>query len=69
MSFPVIALMITRGQRWFHAPRGPAVTFTHATCIAARVPRLHCDQCGEVLHAHESLVEDNAGDGNGKGAR
>lgn len=67
--FPVIAAMITWGQRWFRAPEGPAITFTHVSCGATLAPRLRCDRCGEALHAHEILVEDNAGDGNGTGAR
>lgn len=58
--FPVITLMITWGQRWFRAPEGPAITFTHVGCGAPLVPRLRCDRCGEALRAAEILVEDNS---------
>lgn len=55
--FPTIALMITWGQRWFHAPDGPAITFTHTGCGAALTPRLRCDRCGDPLRASEVTVE------------
>lgn len=60
--FPVVALMISWGQRWFHAPEGPAITFTHVGCGAPLQPRLRCDRCGEPLRAEEIRVEDAAGD-------
>lgn len=67
--FPVVALMVTWGQRWFRAPEGPAIAFTHADCGAPLVPRLRCDRCGEALRAEEILVEEDGGDGNGTGTR
>lgn len=61
--FPVVALMITWGQRWYRAPEGPAIAFTHLGCGQSLAPRLRCEKCGEVLRAGEILVEDNVGDG------
>ncbi|MFZ2241234.1 MAG: helix-turn-helix domain-containing protein [Gordonia amarae] len=49
--FPVIALMIAWGQRWFRAPEGPALEFTHIACGGAFVPRLACGNCRAQLKA------------------
>ncbi|MEO9329477.1 winged helix-turn-helix transcriptional regulator [Gordonia aurantiaca] len=58
--FPVVVLMIAWGQRWFRAPEGPAIVFTHRECGQRFEPRLICSECGQALHASEVLVEDEA---------
>ena len=48
---PVVLLMIEWGQRWFHAPDGPALLLTHRTCgksLSNRL-RLTCSECHEPL--------------------
>ncbi|MET7769354.1 helix-turn-helix domain-containing protein [Nocardia sp. NPDC005366] len=59
--FPVIALMIDWGQRWFRAPEGPAIVFTHLVCGNDFHPRLVCGNCAEELHGEEVLIETPAG--------
>lgn len=55
--FAVIALMIAWGQRWFRAPEGPAIEFTHLACGAPLEPRLDCDRYGRQLRASEVAVD------------
>lgn len=43
--FPVIALAVEWGQRWFHAPEGPALRMEHRRCARTFHPRLICSQC------------------------
>lgn len=54
--FPVIMTAIAWGQRWFHAPDGPALVSTHRGCGAEFEPRLVCDGCGEPLAEADVLV-------------
>ncbi|MBH0118154.1 helix-turn-helix transcriptional regulator [Rhodococcus sp. CX] len=56
--FPVIACMIAWGQRWFHAPEGPALETVHLGCGAPFLPRLVCDRCDGTLHAATIAIED-----------
>ncbi len=54
--FPVIIAALQCGQRWFHAPEGPAVLLTHLGCGTAFVGQLICDHCARPLKgAHVSL--------------
>lgn len=59
--FPVIAMMIDWGQRWFRAPEGPAIVFRHQTCRRKFTPKLTCNVCATVLLAHQVAVEDRLG--------
>jgi DNA-binding HxlR family transcriptional regulator len=56
--FPVIALMIDWGQRWFRAPEGPAIVFRHLTCKKRFTPHLTCSNCSTELRARQVLIED-----------
>lgn len=56
--FPVIASMIDWGQRWFRAPEGPAIMFTHTGCKERFVPHLACSTCATELRAHQISVEE-----------
>lgn len=47
--FPVIIAALQCGQRWFHAPEGPAVLLTHRGCGRPFVGQLTCDQCTQPL--------------------
>ncbi|WP_168706519.1 winged helix-turn-helix transcriptional regulator [Gordonia paraffinivorans] len=55
--FPVVVLMIAWGQRWFRAPEGPAIEFTHR-CGKRFDPLLVCSECRQRLRATEVLVEE-----------
>ncbi|WP_232715335.1 winged helix-turn-helix transcriptional regulator [Gordonia metallireducens] len=55
--FPVVVFMITWGQRWFRAPEGPALIFTHRGTGHEFRPRLACDRCGEELTASAVSIE------------
>lgn len=46
---PVALLMIEWGQRWFHAPEGPALVMTHVPCGSTLSSRLRCSECLEPL--------------------
>jgi DNA-binding HxlR family transcriptional regulator len=56
--FPVLITALQYGQRWFHAPEGPAVMLTHRACGEPLAAQLTCDQCAQPLAgAHVSVVE------------
>ncbi|WP_228803612.1 winged helix-turn-helix transcriptional regulator [Nocardia higoensis] len=55
--FPVIALMIDWGQRWFRAPEGPAIVFTHTVCGNDFHPWLACGHCARELRAGQVVIE------------
>ncbi|MFJ2774542.1 winged helix-turn-helix transcriptional regulator [Streptomyces sp. NPDC087300] len=54
--FPVIMTAIDWGQRWFHAPEGPALHSVHRGCGAVFEPCLICDDCGETLGENSVVV-------------
>ncbi len=47
--FPIFALLIAWGDRWFPAPGGPPLAIVHRACGRPLQPRLDCDACGAVL--------------------
>ncbi|MGF7120505.1 winged helix-turn-helix transcriptional regulator [Rhodococcus sp. BE178] len=60
--FPVVVSMIAWGQRWFPAPEGDAITFTHTTCGDRFSPGFACSECGKVLESREVTVESRTND-------
>ncbi|RVW00776.1 winged helix-turn-helix transcriptional regulator [Rhodococcus xishaensis] len=60
--FPVVVSMIAWGQRWFPAPEGDAISFTHTTCGDAFTPRLACSECSLELDAPTVSVETRTAD-------
>lgn len=50
--FPVVVAVVVWGQRWFHAPEGPALLLQHRSCRRSFRPRLLCSACGESLRGH-----------------
>jgi DNA-binding HxlR family transcriptional regulator len=54
--FPVIVTALQCGQRWFHAPEGPAVTITHLGCGKPFIGELTCDQCAQPLKGRQVSV-------------
>lgn len=56
--FPVVVSMIAWGQRWFPAPEGDAIAFTHTTCGAGFTPRFACSECGAELESRTVSVEE-----------
>jgi DNA-binding HxlR family transcriptional regulator len=47
--FPLLITALQYGQRWFHAPEGPAVMITHCACNEPLAAQLTCDQCAQPL--------------------
>ena len=58
--YPVVASVIDWGQRWFHAPEGPALRSVHIACGRTFHPRLICDQCEQRLRGASVQVERGA---------
>ncbi|MCV7332909.1 helix-turn-helix transcriptional regulator [Mycobacterium cookii] len=54
--FPVIVTALQCGQRWFHAPEGPAVLITHICCGKPLLGLLTCDQCALPLTGDQVSV-------------
>jgi DNA-binding HxlR family transcriptional regulator len=54
--FPVLASVLEWGQRWFHAPEGPAMRMEHTRCRRTFHPRLMCSVCHERLRGHTVRV-------------
>jgi DNA-binding HxlR family transcriptional regulator len=54
--FPVIVTALQCGQRWFHAPEGPAVLITHLSCGQPFTGELTCDQCDRPLKGAQISV-------------
>lgn len=51
--FPMFALLIAWGDRWFPAPGGPPLRICHRACGAPLDPVLACDRCGAWLERRE----------------
>lgn len=58
--FPVAMTALAWGQRWFRAPEGPALVFTHRGCGQDFHARLACDRCSSVLRGAEVIVDGRA---------
>ncbi|MFC0556954.1 winged helix-turn-helix transcriptional regulator [Planotetraspora thailandica] len=58
--FPVVIVAIDWGQRWFRAPEGPALVYTHRACGRDFHARLTCDACSAPLRGNEVEVKDPA---------
>jgi DNA-binding HxlR family transcriptional regulator len=54
--FPVIITALQCGQRWFHAPEGPAVVIAHLGCGEQFTGQLTCDQCAQPLKGTQVSV-------------
>ncbi len=54
--FPVMASVLEWGQRWFHAPDGPAMRMEHLRCRRTFHPRLMCSACEQRLRGHAVQV-------------
>jgi DNA-binding HxlR family transcriptional regulator len=54
--FPVIITALQCGQRWFHAPEGPAVVIAHLGCGEHFTGQLTCDQCAQPLKGTQVSV-------------
>jgi DNA-binding HxlR family transcriptional regulator len=47
--YPVIASLVTWGDRWMADADGPPVELEHRPCGHVIHPALHCPECGEVI--------------------
>ena len=54
--FPVVITALQYGQRWFHAPEGPAVLIAHLGCGQPFTGELTCDQCAALLKGAQVSV-------------
>jgi hypothetical protein len=59
--YPVTALVLDWGERWFESPEGLALAMTHVACGNGFHPRLQCSACHVRLRGH-SVVAVRAGD-------
>ena len=50
--YPVTALVLDWGERWFESPEGQALLMTHLACGNAFHPRLQCSACRQRLRGH-----------------
>ena len=51
--FPVVMNTLDWGQRWFHAPEGPAFVYRHPACGQQFRARLACSVCREHLTGND----------------
>ncbi len=54
--FPVVAVALDWGQRWFPDPEGPAMLFRHPSCGRPFEPRLACDACRVEIEGRDVIV-------------
>lgn len=55
--FPVIALVLAWGERWYRAAEGPALLVEHRDCGPGFSPRLACSECHEQLRGSEVVAQ------------
>ncbi len=55
--FPLIVELIRWGDRWLAGEAGPPQILTHRPCGHVLVPRITCDQCGQVVTATSTTIE------------
>ncbi|MES2339800.1 MAG: helix-turn-helix domain-containing protein [Pseudomonadota bacterium] len=55
--FPLILELIRWGDRWLAGDAGPPQRLVHRGCGAALVPKITCDQCGDVVTASSTTFE------------
>ena len=56
--FPHVMVLLDWGDRWFRAPEGPAMLFTHTRCGRKFAPVLHCSSCGKAMRGSRIQVRD-----------
>ena len=54
--FPVVMTAIDWGQRWFRAPEGPALVYSHPNCRQDFQVLLTCEGCAAPLRGNEVLA-------------
>jgi DNA-binding HxlR family transcriptional regulator len=57
--FPIIALVLEWGQRWFQSPEGQALRMEHDRCGRVFHPKLICSHCHERLRGSAVQVVRN----------
>ena len=51
--YPVLAAMITWGDRWLAGEEGPPIVLRHAPCGHDMTARVVCSECGEPIRAKD----------------
>jgi DNA-binding HxlR family transcriptional regulator len=51
--YPVLAAMITWGDRWLAGAEGPPIVLRHTACGHDMTARVVCSECGEPIRAKE----------------
>jgi DNA-binding HxlR family transcriptional regulator len=59
---PVLLTLMAWGDR-YAAPHGPPRVTVHSACGHDAQPQLHCEHCGDPLHAHEVTLREGPGAG------
>jgi DNA-binding HxlR family transcriptional regulator len=65
--FPIIAAIMSWGDRWTAASAGPPAVIRHHTCGTHAAAKVVCDHCGQPLALHDVTAE--AGPGGRTGQR
>jgi len=58
--FPLIATLLAWGDKWLAGTKGPPLILRHKSCGARLVPRVTCDQCGEVVDVRNVTVPETS---------
>lgn len=61
--FAVMVTALQWAQRWFLAPEGPAILFSHRDCAAEFTAELACNRCGDRLSGAQVTVSAAEGSG------
>jgi DNA-binding HxlR family transcriptional regulator len=51
--YPVLAAMITWGDRWLSGEEGPPIVLHHAPCGHDMTAKVVCSECGEPIRARD----------------
>ena len=51
--YPVLAAMITWGDRWLAGDEGPPIVLRHTACGHDMTARVVCSECGDPIRAKE----------------
>ena len=51
--YPVLAAMITWGDRWLSGEDGPPIVLRHTTCGHDMTAKVVCSECGEPIQARD----------------
>lgn len=59
--FPVLAAMVSWGDRWLDKGKGAPALLRHKTCGKITHPEVVCSECSEPIHVRDVRVETGPG--------